>query len=133
MTLDFRAGVCYHGPNMSNDFANKPAKKPKYGSVIPEVRDTIEKYGCHLWAHPPYIIQGKYTSKSTGSYGGMLAAADNELHAHIIRTALERTDARGSACVFVERTEYHSSGATFSIDDYRKKLRAIADAKRKIK
>jgi len=96
-----------------------------FGSAIPEIRPFIERYGCRLSDNPPFVLLGQYNSKEIGLVMGVLAAANNEFHAHILRREL-----RKAGTVDIERTEYHPDSATFSISQYKEKYRQRMAAKK---
>jgi len=96
----------------------KKNSSPKFGSAIPEVRNFITKYGCRLKDNPPYVLLGQYNSKAIGPVMGILAAADNEFHAYLLR----REFRKNGHCT-IERTEYHPGEPTFSIETYKRKMR----------
>jgi hypothetical protein len=96
----------------------KKNSSTKFGSAIPEVRSFITKYGCRLRDNPPYVLLGQYNSKAIGPVMGILAAADNEFHAYLLRREF-----RKNGHCNIERTEYHSGKPTFSIETYKRKMR----------
>lgn len=98
----------------------------KFGTAIPEVRKFILQYGCRLSDNPPYVLLGQYNSKAIGPVMGILAAADNEFHAHILRREF-----RKNGHCDIERTEYHSGDATFSIETYKRKMREKMEQRKK--
>ncbi|MCK9567596.1 hypothetical protein M0R72_01440 [Candidatus Pacearchaeota archaeon] len=101
--------------------------KPRstFGSSIPELKEVITQYGCGLGrGGPPYVVVGQYFSKASGPIGGILAAAQNEIHARII---LREVNKNGSAVV--HRTEHHSN-PTFSIAEFKKQLKAKMEAQK---
>lgn len=99
--------------------------KSTFGSSIPELKEAITKYGCGLGrGGPQYVVVGQYFSKASGPIGGILAAAQNEIHAHLI---LREVNKNGSAVV--HRTEHHSN-PTFSIAEFKKQLKAKMEAQK---
>ena len=99
----------------------------KFGSTIPELRATINRFGCGLADSPAYIVLGQYSSETAGPIGGILAAADNEFYAYAICREVNKN---GQATV--ERTEYHPR-PTFSITIYKKKLQEIVEKQSALK
>ena len=95
-------------------------KKPasNFGTAIPELRSFIAKYGCRLSDNPAFVILGQYNSKEIGPVMGVLAAANNEFHAHILRR-----EVRKHGRCDIEHTEYYPGKATFSIETYKTKMR----------
>jgi len=95
----------------------------KFHKVAPEIKPWVEKYGCSLNDEPPFVLLGHYNSKALGPVMGILAAANNEFHAHIIRRELNN-----NGNVEVMRTEFHKN-PNFSIKEYRAKIRARIEKK----
>lgn len=90
----------------------------RHSRIIPELDSVIRRYGVRLNENPAYVVAGVYRSPSLGPVMGVLAAANNEFHAYLIRREINE---RGRASV--ERTEYCPSGVpTFSLAAYRKKM-----------
>lgn len=101
--------------------------KPRstFGSSIPELKEVITKYGCGLSrGEPLYVVVGQYFSKASGPIGGILAAAQNEIHARII---LREVNKNGKA--EVHRTEHHPN-PTFSIAEFKKQFREKMEAQK---
>jgi len=98
-------------------------KNRAFGDTIPELKETITKFGCKLNDSPPYVIVGQYKSQSRGTVMGILAASQNQFHAHIIRREVNKN---GKAEVY--QTEYHSS-PTFSIETYKQGIREKMEEK----
>lgn len=101
----------------------------KFGSSIPELKEVIVQYGCGLGhagcvAGPPYVVVGQYFSKASGPIGGILAAAKNEMYAHLICREVNKN---GKADV--HRTEYHPK-PTFSIEEFKNQLKAKMEAQK---
>jgi len=97
----------------------------KFGSTIPELKEVITKYGCGLGrGGPPYVVVGQYFSKASGPIGGILAAAQNEFHAHVI---MREVNKNGSAVV--HRTEHHPN-PTFSIAEFKTRIREKMEAQK---
>ncbi len=92
-------------------------QNPEFG-IIPELESVIRRYGTRLSAHPPYVLIGTYRSQVAGHVMGILAAASNEFHAHLLRRELNR-----NGHVSIECTEHHPTHHTFSIAAYRQKFR----------
>jgi len=92
-----------------------------FGYFIPELRETIVQYGCKLSERPPYVLLGQYNSKSKGPTMGILAAANNEFHAYLLRKEI-----RKSGYCDIQRTEYFPNPkmSTFSIQEYMKQMRS---------
>jgi hypothetical protein len=84
-----------------------------FGQTIPELSEIIGKYGCRLIDRPPYVLVGQYNSAS-GPITGIVAAAMNEFHAHILRREINK-----NGVVVIENSEHHLS-PTFSIAIYKK-------------
>lgn len=95
----------------------------KFHKVAPEIKPWVEKYGCSLNDEPQFILLGHYTSTVLGPVMGILAAAQNEFHAHILRREFNR-----NGKVEVMRSEFHSD-PNFSIVEYRAKIRARMEKK----
>lgn len=94
-------------------------KVPKsFGAAIPEVKEFITKYGCTLSDKPPFVLVGQYNSKEIGLVMGILAAANNEFYAHILRKEL-----RKNGTCDIEYSEFHPDKTTFSIEKHKAKLR----------
>lgn len=91
-----------------------------FGYFIPELRETIVQYGCKLSEKPPYVLLGQYNSKAKGPTLGILCAANNEFHAHLLR----REICKSGYCE-IQKTEYfpEPKESTFSIQDYMKQMR----------
>lgn len=96
-----------------------------FGYFIPELQEVIVRYGCRLSDKPGYVLLGQFNSAKLGPTMGILAAANNEFHAHILRREIRK----GGYCD-IEKTEYHPGRSTFSIAGYMKKMRAL-EAKKK--
>lgn len=109
--LDFTRKTEYTEPVMKRS-------SKKFGSAIPELRVFVEKYGADLKDNPPYILLGKYQSKGIGLVMGVLAAATNEFHAHILRREIRK----GGHCE-IKTTEFFSGKSTFSIAMYKEKYK----------
>lgn len=93
--------------------------KPKFGQRIPELTECILKYGCAISDNPPYVIVGQYKSEQVGLVAGIIAAAKNEFHAHILRR-----EARKNGMCEIEETEFHPSGnGTFSVSEHKQRIR----------
>lgn len=90
----------------------------KFHKAAPEIKPWVEKYGCQLSENPPFILLGHYTSKALGPVMGILAATNNEFHAHILRRELNK-----NGTVEIMRSEFHPD-PNFSIEEYRAKIRA---------
>lgn len=89
--------------------------------IAPELKELASKYGCKLDNKPQYVLVGNYYSPSLGdTVYGVIAAANNELHAHILKREIHK---RGK--VEIHRTEYHPSGAKFKLSTYLKKIKEI--------
>ena len=99
---------------------------PKFGHTIPEMKETIARYGCRLRDKPLFVLVGQYDSLVSGPIVGILAAASNEFHAHLLRKEFRK---RGTCDI--ERSEFHPDGATFSIEIYRQKVREKIERYRK--
>jgi len=94
-------------------------QEPNFGQPIPELKNLLSKYGVALSASPAYVLVGQYNSKEIGTVMGILAAANNEFHAHLLRREI-----RKSGLCDIEQSEYHPSGnTTFSIEIYKRKMR----------
>jgi hypothetical protein len=91
-------------------------KKPNL-SRIPDLEDILQKYGTTLKNNPQFVLVGEYRGVN-GKYGGILAAANNEFHAYILKREINK-----SGNCRIERSEYHPDGATFSIELYRRRIR----------
>lgn len=91
--------------------------KKNFGNAIPELREVIMRYGCRLSENPPFVLVGQYNSKEIGPIMGILAAANNEFHAFLLRREF-----RKNGNCDIEKTEYHSGKATFSIEMYKRKF-----------
>lgn len=105
------------------------SRTPKnFGSAIPELRETIMRYGCRLSEKPQFVIVGQYNSREIGPIMGILAAANNEFHAHILRREF-----RKNGNCDIEITEYYPdpSKQTFSIEIYKEKFRENMERKQK--
>jgi hypothetical protein len=91
-----------------------------FGHTIPELRETIVRYGTKLSKKPPYILLGQYNSKEVGPTMGILAAADNEFHAHFLCKEI-----RKNGYCDIQRTEYFpdESKRQFSIKKYMIQMR----------
>lgn len=109
--LDFTRKTEYNEPVMKRS-------SKKFGSAIPELREFVEKYGADLKDNPPYVLLGKYKSKDIGLVMGVLAAATNEFHAHILRREIRK----GGHCE-IKTTEYFPGKSTFSIKLYKEKYK----------
>lgn len=87
----------------------------KFHKAAPEIKSLVAKYGCPFKAEPEFVLFGRYNSKAIGPVMGILAAAKNEFHAHILRRELNKN---GNAEVM--RTEFHTD-PNFSIQEYKAK------------
>jgi hypothetical protein len=98
------------------------SKKTNFGNKIPELRDMINKYGCSI-ATPQYVIIGQYHSSAMKGYvRGLIACADNEFYAHILRREIDK-----SGYSSVEATEYNKdhSKHSFEIELYKSRMRDL--------
>lgn len=98
----------------------------KFGSAIPEVRDLIMKFACRLSDKPKFVLLGQYNSQELGPIMGLLAAADNQFNAYLLRREF-----RKNGICDIEHTEYHPDGGSFSIEKYKSQMRAKIDKKKK--
>jgi len=89
----------------------------KFGAGIPELKDKIRKYGCKLTDNPQFVLIGKYTSEEIGPVMGILAATNNEFHAHLLKREFSK---KGDCSI--EHTEFHPGKQTFSIAIYKQKM-----------
>jgi hypothetical protein len=87
---------------------------------IQELKDTYKRCGCSLSKNPQYVLVGELYTKEYGLMMGILAAANNEFHARVIKKEIQKY--RGKCNI--EITEYHpTKKATFRIDIYKAILR----------
>lgn len=90
----------------------------KFGDRIPETREAVQKYGCRLRDNPPFVLVGQYNSAELGHpMMGILAAAENEFHAHLLRREF-----RKAGFCDIKKTEHHPDG-DFSIEAYKEEVR----------
>lgn len=91
-----------------------------FGYFIPELRDTIVRYGTRLSEKPAFVLLGQYNSKEVGPTMGILAATTNEFHAHLLAKEI-----RKNGYCDVQRTEYfpEESKRQFSIKKYMIQMR----------
>lgn len=104
---------------------NMEKQNRKFHKAAPEMKSWVEKYGCSLGESPQFILFGQYNSKQIGPVMGILAASNNEFHAHLLRREFEK-----NGHVEVKRTEFHPD-PNFSIQDYREKVRARMEQQKK--
>lgn len=98
----------------------------KFGTAIPEVRDFIIKFACRLSDKPQFVLIGQYNSKEIGPIMGLLAAADNQFSAYLLRREF-----RKNGICDIARTEHHPDGnGTFSVEKYKTQMRAKIEKKR---
>lgn len=94
-------------------------RERKFFKVAPEMKEWIERYGIVLADDPPYVLIGQYNSKKIGPVQGILAATDNEFHAHILKREFCK-----AGRVEIKTTEFHPDGdSDFSMKDYRARIR----------
>lgn len=89
-------------------------------SHIPELAAVIGRYGARLSSGPEFVLVGQYRSSELGVVYGILAAASNEVHAHLLRRAINRN---GQATV--ERTEHHPRGGTLLVGKFLARLERV--------
>ncbi len=78
---------------------------------FPELRDQLARYSVGLDTNPPYVVVGCVRSPALRTRMiGVIAAAGNELHGHLLRRLLGRY-----GLARVERTHHHPDGATFDL------------------
>ena len=107
-------------PPASRNVEPSKTAVPTPTNSIPELVELIDKFGITLGEQPHFVIVGKYKSKAIGSVMGIIAAANNEFHAHLLKREISK-----NGVVTIERSEYHPDGCTFSIQAYYKKIREM--------
>jgi hypothetical protein len=89
---------------------------------VPEIREDLTKYSVSLDDNPPYVLIGVLNSPSIGKVIGILAFADNEFHAYLLRQKLNTI-----GLCNIELTEHHPAPGkkkVFYLSKYLKKLAA---------
>jgi hypothetical protein len=88
---------------------------------VPELQDCLRRYGAVSPESAPYVVIGVVRTPA-GLVGGLLAFADNEIHAHVLKRELGRHGEPRFGGVGVKRTARHAEGASFDVIGWRERV-----------